>query len=178
MSGTFHGDGHAPMSPFEDTFQFEDNSSNEDTHIAPTHFDDGATSNKYSRPQVSFNDETPKNKREDAEEFTFNDDTEYDNHSFQPTPKLNNGSGTFDDVELDNDSGEPHTNYDGMKRFRMGTKGIKGNPIMGRSKTLKWARKNIPNPFEDFTKDDIDPGAINRAQELRTVYYNMPLPKI
>ncbi|AHY75722.1 ADI_G0017490.mRNA.1.CDS.1 [Saccharomyces cerevisiae] len=178
MSGTFHGDGHAPMSPFEDTFQFEDNSSNEDTHIAPTHFDDGATSNKYSRPQVSFNDETPKNKREDAEEFTFNDDTEYDNHSFQPTPKLNNGSGTFDDVELDNDSGEPHTNYDGMKRFRMGTKrNKKGNPIMGRSKTLKWARKNIPNPFEDFTKDDIDPGAINRAQELRTVYYNMPLPK-
>ncbi|CAI4061554.1 hypothetical protein SUVZ_05G2470 [Saccharomyces uvarum] len=179
MSNTIPGGGNTPMSPFEDTFQFEENSSNEDTHIGAPHVSDGATAYNFSRPRVSFNDEPSKSKREEAEEFTFNDDTEYDNHSFQPTPKLNNGSGTFDDVALDNDNGDSHADYDGMKRFRMGTKrNKKGNPITGRSKTLKWARKNIPNPFEDFAKDDtIDPGAINRAQELRTVYYNMPLPK-
>ena len=102
-----------------------------------------------------------------------------DNDSIMATPNIGtalNESGTFDDIELENDNNEAHE----MKRLRMGTQRNKfGRNKVGRAKTLKWAKKNFHNPFEDLLKEEDafdDAGLTNRADELRTVYHNMPLP--
>ncbi|CCF56549.1 hypothetical protein KAFR_0B02510 [Kazachstania africana CBS 2517] len=106
-----------------------------------------------------------------------------DAHSFQATPNLNHEGATFDDVILDNDD-DNDDEYQTTKRFRMGTKRTKkgGKPLVGRAKTLKWAKKNFLDPFEEFANinhdDDTfdESGMRNRSDELRSIYYNMPLP--
>jgi phospholipid-translocating ATPase len=69
-----------------------------------------------------------------------------------------------------------------MKRHRWGTRrNKKGVPTVGRAKTLRW-RNRFEKPHHDTNEDgsqaseDEDPIS-NRASELRTVYFNMPLPQ-
>lgn len=124
------------------------------------------TTNTSGGKKLLFNDEIPSHDLSD-------------NDSIMPTPNVGttlNASGTFDDIELENDRNEAHE----MKRLRMGTQRNKlGRNKVGRAKTLKWAKENFHNPFEDLLKEEDafdDAGTTNRADELRTVYHNMDLP--
>ena len=62
----------------------------------------------------------------------------------------------------------------------MGTRRNKfGRNKVSRAKTLRGAKQNFHNPFEDLLKEEDafeDAGLTNRADELRTAYHNMPLP--
>lgn len=71
-----------------------------------------------------------------------------------------------------------------MKRYRWGTtRNKKGQPTVGRAKTLRWRNRWEANfkPNHDNHNDDDDESdddkTKNRADELRSVYYNMPLPQ-
>lgn len=176
------GDNNA-LSPFDDTFEFE--SKNRDSKVATSKSGDNA------HVRVAFQDNELNNKRaefnelsntfEEDEDFTYEDDYD-DVHSFKKTPNMGGPSATFEDVALDNNESNNKTLGDGagMKRLRMGTqRNKKGRPNVGRAKTLRWAKKNFHNPFEDTKKDENldETGMQNRASELRTIYYNMPLPE-
>lgn len=108
------------------------------------------------------------------------DSNNNDMHSFEVTPHLNKSTknGKFDDIDLDIDNSQPNQGSQ-IKRLRMGTqRDAKGKPLVGRAKTLKWAERNFISPIEEFVRgDEIDEeGVMNRADELRTIYYNTPLP--
>lgn len=123
------------------------------------------------------------------------EDDNDDDHSFSATPRLGGiddedvgGHPTFEDVSLDAaDQGDSDNKYatssqthQEMKRLRMGTRrNPKGNANVGRAKTLRWAKKNFHNPFEDPKKDGSvdETGMQNRADQVRTLYFNTPLPQ-
>lgn len=173
--GSSNDDDH---NPFDDTFQFED-----ETILNNTNGDrsrgEGNNLSSTNRQSEPLNE---KNKLEE-QELTFNDETTFDAQSFQPTPRLMNEEGVFNDIDLDNDNDESASKYNfksdpfGMKRLRLGTQ--RHTAGFGRSKTMKWARKNITNPFEDNSKAHSfdESGTINRSNEFRTIYHNLPLPK-
>lgn len=80
----------------------------------------------------------------------------------------------------------PGQGRDETTRLRWGTKRIKQRSgsrriDINRSKTLRWAKKNIANPFEEMidnktpTPED-EEIARNRSKDLRTIFYNLPLP--
>ncbi|CCH61915.1 hypothetical protein TBLA_0F03810 [Henningerozyma blattae CBS 6284] len=132
-------------------------------------------------------------------DFTFemgddhkqHDNNDNDIHSFSATPQLNLNSGVFEDPSTEssgsasasglglNERKDKSSRNESMKRLRWGTRRTKlGNPIVGRAKTLKWAKENIQKPFEEFSGTQVeDPNALNRSDELRSIYYNLPLPK-
>lgn len=122
--------------------------------------------------EVNFDDD------DDDTEFNFNDDA----HSFSQTPNLKLNSGAFkneeDETTLDDDNSKPSRNQS-IKRLRWGTRRTKGGkPLVSRTKTLKWAKENLHNTFEEFSGNQVeDPSLMNRAHEHRTIYYNMSLPK-
>ncbi|CCC66925.1 hypothetical protein NCAS_0A03670 [Naumovozyma castellii] len=188
MSGNtnpFEDNGNNPMSPFDDNFQFEDiDFDAQPNHSSNTTANNTSSSNAYhgdSTHLTSFDDSKEK------ESLSFHEDVDNDIHSFEPTPRIGTSNGAFDDISLENDDHDPSSSHHHstseniMKRLRMGTqRNKKGKPTVGRAKTLKWAQKTFVNPFEESNnRDDIfdDAGLTNRASELRTVYYNMPLPK-
>lgn len=168
----------APMSPFDDKFEFEQqkNNTRRKGSILKKH---GAPRNpKTTGLGVAFQEDKSPEFEEMARPFEEEDDD--DAHSFKATPRMGGGSAVFEDVTLDNPIShgtDDHKHHSGMKRLRMGTqRNKKGRPNVGRAKTLKWAKKNFHNPFEDMMKDEVDDETFqNRAGELRTIYYNMPL---
>ncbi|SCV00398.1 LAME_0G09450g1_1 [Lachancea meyersii CBS 8951] len=126
-------------------------------------------------------------KPQEFQELSLESDGD-DSHSFTGTPRVTQLAG-FEDPrpELNNDDNEvPESHAQGMKRMRWGTKRTKkGTPSVGRARTLRWAKKNLHNPFEDDKKHENDADSSrnsedadssNRASELRFIYYNMPLP--
>jgi len=118
---------------------------------------------------------------ESLESLSLSDGRNDDIHSFEATPQINSNAGntgTFDDIQLENDMSE-QTDNTHMKRMRVGTqRKPNGNPLVGRAKTLKWAERNFINPIEEFVRGDEEDedGDNNHADQLRTIYYNMPLP--
>ncbi|CCD24270.1 aminophospholipid-translocating P4-type ATPase DNF1 NDAI_0C06110 [Naumovozyma dairenensis CBS 421] len=180
MSGSKDNNTNPFLDEAQDTspFEFED-----------INFDDsnGVPSSSHANTQ-RLNDTTHQttfdNSSIEKKDFSFQEETENDVHSFEPTPRIGASStGGFDDIGLENDeldTSNPHKTNTIMKRLRMGTQRNKmGKPSVGRAKTLKWATKNFVNPFEDANREDTfdDGGLMNRASELRTIYYNMQLPK-
>ncbi|CCK71241.1 aminophospholipid-translocating P4-type ATPase DNF1 KNAG_0G01830 [Huiozyma naganishii CBS 8797] len=163
------------VNPFdsEDEFNFELGDGNRSSQHA-----------KSNDNKVTFDEPRDTRKPHLDESLSFEntaDADSFDGHSYQQTPDIgrfnHNESGTFDDIELENDN---NAETPAMKRLRLGTqRNKKGKPLIGRTKTLKWAKENLYNPFEDFIKEEDafdDAGMKNRADELRTVYYNMDLP--
>ena len=192
--------GLPPMSPFDDSFQFENpGKTHGSIELAKT---SGSILKRQSKPmkdigtpdlsKVAFDgiDDYSNDNDIDDDDDEFNKKNEiheqanevYDDiHSFQATPIPN--SGGFEDVELDNNensNNNSQTEHD-IKRVRFGTRRNKfGRMDVNRSKTLKWAKKNFHNAIDEFsTKEDtLDNSAFqNRSDELRTVYYNLPLPE-
>ncbi|CCD27045.1 aminophospholipid-translocating P4-type ATPase DNF2 NDAI_0J01530 [Naumovozyma dairenensis CBS 421] len=118
-----------------------------------------------------------------------NKEIEEDEHSIIPTPGIGS-TNMFEDIKLDDDDDDnytPNTTTTQQwnkepKRLRYGTrrKSKKNQFDAHRKKTLKWARKNIHNPFEDHdttTQQQLDETGIqNRSHEVRSVYHNLPLP--
>lgn len=183
-------DDQSPASPFHDRFQFEeaedvdleDNVFETSGDVPSTAPSSASRSGSIMRKQgakrknnnkIAFADEDkPLEFEEQSQEV------EDDVHSFTNTPKLA-ASGTFDD-NSEQPTETSHGGFQEMKRLRWGTRRTKkGQPKVGRAKTLRWAKKNFHNPFEDDKPnlDDDDPlDGINRSSELRSVYYNLPLP--
>ena len=188
-------------SPFDDSHAFQDSTDSFD--FTPNNFERKAPNDT---PKVKFSvgneasyldggDHNDNDQRRYSAK-SKDDDAGFDVHSFEMTPNVAQGNfGTFDDVVLDtgdDEGGNSETkggqfrglrNFStrrSIKRLRMATiRNKRGNPLVGRAKTLKWAKRNFSNPFEDFRRDESfdDTGLKNRAHELRTVYYNMPLPQ-
>lgn len=186
-----------PLSPFDDTFVFEDHQEANGHSGIPDRKASILKKQGVSKRRnmndgdvrVAFQEDSDKPAEfqetarpfDEDEDFTYEDDYD-DVHSFKATPKMGGPSATFEDVALDNSdsNNKPDGEHGEMKRLRMGTqRNKKGRPNVGRAKTLRWAKKNFHNPFEDTKKDDIldETGTQNRSSELRTIYYNMPLPK-
>ncbi|ODQ78763.1 hypothetical protein BABINDRAFT_162450 [Babjeviella inositovora NRRL Y-12698] len=78
-----------------------------------------------------------------------------------------------------------HTGHEGdtMKRHRWGTQRTKkGKPAgMARSKTLRWKRQTSQKPLSrrnstDHVDEDESDDENDRKNELRTIYFNLPLP--
>ncbi|CAR25220.1 aminophospholipid-translocating P4-type ATPase DNF1 [Lachancea thermotolerans CBS 6340] len=191
-------DNQSPASPFHDRFQFEnaenvtlDNSmldrSGNEPSTAPSSASRGGSimrkqgQKKRTANRIMFADG---DKPMEYEEFSRESD-EDDAHSFTGTPKIANSATFGGSDSLDPGSADVKPSSDqGLKRMRWGTKRTKkGTPSVGRAKTLRWAKKNFHNPFEDDRKTDTDDesGAeydpTNRSSELRFLYYNMPLPE-
>lgn len=187
-------DDQPTSSPFNDRFQFEQDGST--TMTSNTDFD--TTANGSSAPsssskrsnsilkkngvkkkhdnKIAFVDE---NKPLEFEEFSRerNSDDD-DSHSFTNTPNLTSAA-TFGGAQ--ETSEEDHHGASEMKRLRWGTqRNKKGKPSVGRARTLRWAKKNFHNPFDDEdhdeSSDDEARDGANRADELRSIYYNMELP--
>ncbi|EDO14723.1 hypothetical protein Kpol_1075p2, partial [Vanderwaltozyma polyspora DSM 70294] len=162
-----------PVSPFDDNFQFENDLSS-GPHV---NFDFEGN----SRDRTAVNYDTDTGNGSDMKDVKFDDgenDLSFeqgDTHSFEATPNIHRNSGTFEDITLQDDGNNR------MKRLRWGThRNKRGNPNVGRAKTLRWAKKNFQQPFEEFIgmEDSLDDAVTkNRADELRTVYFNLPLPK-
>ncbi|KAI8382519.1 uncharacterized protein HLK63_L15807 [Nakaseomyces glabratus] len=171
MSGSNKpGNGDFITSPFDDAFEFEegDNTVNNSS----------SNGNGHTSGSGNWND----GHKMEEKETTLADDTDIEISSIQPTPHLGGAkTGMFDDVALDNDDHNDSSRE--MKRLRMGTRRVKGHKSqfgnMSRNKTLKWAKKNIKNPFDDFSRDEEEENdrSTNRADQLRTVYHNLPLPE-
>ncbi|XDT22710.1 E1-E2 ATPases phosphorylation site [Nakaseomyces glabratus] len=171
MSGSNKpGNGDFITSPFDDAFEFEegDNTVNNSS----------SNGNGHTSGSGNWND----GHKMEEKETTLADDTDIEISSIQPTPHLGGAkTGMFDDVALDNDDHNDSSRE--MKRLRMGTRRVKGHKPqfgnMSRNKTLKWAKKNIKNPFDDFSRDEEEENdrSTNRADQLRTVYHNIPLPE-
>lgn len=170
-------DGKDISSPFDDKFDFDDDNNDVNNANEP--------SKENENVGVTFED-APKFGFKERDNISLNnDDSDFDVHSFEPTPHVGgNPSGMFDDIDIDNNNNDhimDRSNPETMRRLRMGTQRNKrGRPNVGRAKTLKWAKKNFHNPFEEMMKDEDafdDAGTKNRADELRTVYYNMSLPE-
>ncbi|CAI4058117.1 hypothetical protein SKDZ_04G3180 [Saccharomyces kudriavzevii ZP591] len=192
--------GLSSMSPFDDSFKFEDPSNaHGNIEIAKT---SDSVLKRQSKPmkdistpdlsKVTFDgtdDYSNDNDIDDDDEFKGkkaeiheHENEVYDDlHSFQATPMPNTRG--FDDVELDNNessNNDLQTDHK-MKRVRFGTRRNKlGRMDVSRSKTLKWAKKNFHNAIDEFStkEDSIEDSALqNRSDELRTVFYNLPLPE-
>ncbi|SCU90430.1 LADA_0F04016g1_1 [Lachancea dasiensis] len=202
-----------PSSPFHDRFQFEDHMG--DATLDTSLFDQsgalpssapstasrggsilkrqGEQTKRKTSNKIAF---AANDKPEEFQELSLESDGE-DSNSFTATPRVAqlagfHGPDEVDQVSHDEDNGDRRddsANIDshGVKRMRWGTKrNKKGTPSVGRAKTLRWAKKNFHNPFEDDKKpdnegdnssnsDDLEDG--NRASELRFIYYNTPLPE-
>lgn len=170
-----------PMSPFDDRFEFEEDGKGNGTRrkgsILKRH---GAPKNpKPAGLGVAFEEDKQPEFNEIARPFDEEDAD--DAHSFKATPKMGGPSAVFEDIALENSNSEDKDvhKHHGMKRLRMGTqRNKKGRPNVGRAKTLKWAKKNFHNPFEELMKEEMDEESMqNRAGELRTIYFNIPLPE-
>ena len=201
-SGSGSGsNGLSSMSPFDDSFQFErPSNAHGNIEIAKT---GGSVLKRQSKPmkdistpdlsKVTFDgidDYSNDNDIDDDDEFNGkkaeiheHENEVYDDlHSFQATPMPNTGG--FDDIELDNnDSSNIDLQADHkLKRVRFGTRRNRsGKMDINRSKTLKWAKKNFHNAIDEFStkEDSIENSALqNRSDELRTVFYNLPLSLI
>lgn len=139
-----------PLSPFDDSFQFEDKDK---------------TNSFLKGDAVTV---------EDVEETKYDDSS-----SILPTPVVG-GTAQFEDIELNSEL--PNSSETEMKRLRLGTKRVKRETNFDRNKTktIKWAQKNVHIPFkkhdEDADVDDNETGLLNRSDEFRTIYHNMPLP--
>lgn len=121
-----------------------------------------------------------------------------DDYSMEPTPIVGRSdNGQFnddnrvlmfgpDDLERRAQPGKNRESKSGdqIKRLRWGTqrrrKSFKRYDI-GRSKTLKWAKKNIQDPLEELIGNENEAtdetGMRNKADELRNIYFNQPLPQ-
>ncbi|CDF88502.1 BN860_11738g1_1 [Zygosaccharomyces bailii CLIB 213] len=189
-----------PGSPFEDTFEFEEGTSKGKPSrggsilkkfgsLRRNNKKNGEDANEDSGVRVTFDEHDDEDasqylhtplKHSGAEDMKPGMDD--DVHSFDATPKMAEPSATFEDVALDGvdqDKMASETHHE-MKRLRMGTRrNKKGTANVGRAKTLRWAKKNFHNPFEDPKKDGPvdETGMQNRVGQLRTVYFNMPLPQ-
>ncbi|CAI4341862.1 AGK_G0009650.mRNA.1.CDS.1 [Saccharomyces cerevisiae] len=192
--------GLSSMSPFDDSFQFEKPSSaHGNIEVAKT---GGSVLKRQSKPmkdistpdlsKVTFDgidDYSDDNDINDDDELNgkkteiheHENEVDDDLHSFQATPMPNTGG--FEDVELDNNEGSNNDSQADhkLKRVRFGTRRNKSGRIdINRSKTLKWAKKNFHNAIDEFStkEDSLENSALqNRSDELRTVYYNLPLPE-
>lgn len=197
----------APDSPFNDRFVFEKGSGSEQRvhDELGRAFDDENGGKKERRRSVLVSSSSPRRskknqqisfgvddalKQEEFQEVSFEDDND-GTKSFTNTPIINQGSfaiaGDAGDGSLHAFSEQPEEGA-GVKRTRWGTRRDKtGKPIMGRAKTLRWAKKNFHNPFADdsdqddsngssSSDDDIN-GKANRQNESRSIYYNLPLPE-
>lgn len=141
------------VSPFADNFQFESSDRLEN-------YDSGLTSN------------------DDIDDLNNTSDA----NSFQRTPMLNLEEIEIFDTEENPDLSTKNTKdvTPETKKMRFGTRRDHRNKTnFGRSNTLKWAQKNITNAFNDGSHIDEEEDAArrHRASELRSVYFNMPLPK-
>lgn len=206
-----------PDSPFDDTFEFEENASKKKPSRGGSILKKFGSLKRNNNNGQGENLRVAFNERDDDSSFTpgtpssnartnnedyvlgFHDNEEDreenkddDAHSYKATPRLRSIEGegsTFEDVSLD---GADQNNKDDkyatsnvtqqeMKRLRMGTRrNKKGNVSVGRAKTLRWAKKNFHNPFEDPRKESApvdETGMENRIGQIRTVYFNMPLPQ-
>ena len=191
-------DNQSPSSPFHDRFQFEnmedttlDNSMLDQSGNVPSTAPSSARAGSILRRQgqkkrsgnkIAFAESDKPAEFDEISRESPSDDA----HSFTGTPKVAN-TGVFDSTDgLDQHSVnlEPESSQ-GMKRMRWGTKrNKKGAPSVGRAKSLRWAKKNFHNPFEDDKRPGTDEDSdktqeydpTNRSAELRFIYYNSPLP--
>ncbi|SCU85849.1 LANO_0C05688g1_1 [Lachancea nothofagi CBS 11611] len=201
---SFHNGDRAnqnPSSPFHDRFQFEnmddvtldnsvfDNSGNAPSSVPSTASKGGSImrrqgqNKKKTGTKIAFADS---DKPQEFEELSLESDGD-DSHSFTGTPRVAQLNQFQGPVGSAKDENADDNNSEGLKRMRWGTKrNKKGTPSVGRAKTLRWAKKNFHNPFEDDKKPDNDADSSshsddqdssNRSAELRFVYYNMPLPE-
>ncbi|SCU87370.1 LAFA_0E06326g1_1 [Lachancea sp. 'fantastica'] len=212
-----NSDNQNVSSPFHDRFQFEnadnltmdtdasvfDNSRNGGLSVPSTASRGGSILRRQGQgkrnvsSKIAFADS---DKPQEFQELSLESDGD-DSHSFTGTPRVTQLT-TFGDSELsehhigDDDASDElgiglenqNGRSEGMKRMRWGTKrNKKGIPSVGRARTLRWARKNFHNPFEDDRKHENDADSssnsedtdnTNRASQLRFVYYNMPLPDV
>ncbi|CCE62010.1 hypothetical protein TPHA_0B03400 [Tetrapisispora phaffii CBS 4417] len=179
--------------PFED--QIDNNNNPFETNMENSN---GSESHNDTNPKVQFlnTDEFKDVAFDNDNENSLSYDDQNDAHSFEATPHLNkkDNKGAFEPFEdelethtslkndLEDEAEDNELNHNGnrMKRLRWGThRNKKGRPNVGRAKTLKWAKKNFQNPFEEFIgmEDSLDDAAEkNRADEHRTVYFNMDMP--
>ncbi|CEP63298.1 aminophospholipid-translocating P4-type ATPase DNF1 LALA0_S07e06964g [Lachancea lanzarotensis] len=207
-------DNYNVSSPFHDRFQFEnadDMTLDNDASVFDQSRNGGISTpstasrggsilrrqgqgKKKSAGKIAF---AESDKPQEFQELSLESD-EDDSHSFTGTPRVTQLTtfgepGLSEERQIGDDTsdlgvgqGDLGTQSEGMKRMRWGTKrNKKGVPSVGRAKTLRWARKNFHNPFEDDKKheNDVDSSSnsdntdsTNRASELRFVYYNLPLP--
>ncbi|KAL3239280.1 aminophospholipid-translocating P4-type ATPase DNF2 [Nakaseomyces bracarensis] len=191
-------DNQQAISPFDDSNRFVTE------HELDSLVNIGDTNTTLRDEMVEDEDQDTGNRaRVQDENFGYKDYEELDfddNVSFEPTPVVGRSEdGKFlpDDNKVltfgpgdpvskrrsargtDGESGEPE-----IKRLRWGTqrrrKSMKKYDI-GRNKTLKWAKKNIQSPFEELIGNETnantdETGMANKADELRTIYHNLPLP--
>lgn len=180
-------DGEPPLSPFDDSYEFDQSESDIGRRKGSILKRHGTARKPRNGNGVVFQEDKQPEEQEIArtfdedDEYMHEDDDDDDAHSFKATPKMGGPSAVFEDVALDTyaSGGNNDKHHGHMKRLRMGTqRNKKGRPNVGRAKTLKWAKKNFHNPFEDMMKEEPDENALhNRANELRTIYYNLPLPE-
>ncbi|CCF55679.1 hypothetical protein KAFR_0A02410 [Kazachstania africana CBS 2517] len=159
------------LSPFDDSFQFENNV--QLSHVSYSNLNQRTN----TVPKIKFSSDDVEEVVLDSNDESYEDDA----HSILPTPVMGK-SATFDDLDFGSD--EPATEiYNGesshIKRLRLGTKRVKGRDRFGRSKTLKWAKKNFQGAFDELRGGDNNDTSLmlrNHADQLRTIYFNLPLP--
>ncbi|SCV04284.1 LAMI_0H14884g1_1 [Lachancea mirantina] len=192
------GSDQSPASPFHDRFQFEPTDTTIDNSVFETSGNGMSSApstasrsgsilrkqgldRKKNGNKIAFADDDKPLEFEELSRETDDDDA--DMHSFSNTPKIG-GSAQFRDADMDGNgnSVEDDAAHE-VKRMRWGTqRNKKGKPRVGRAKTLRWAKRNFHNPFEEgHLKNDSDDEnnllGVNRASELRSIYYNMELPE-
>lgn len=165
------------LSPFDDRFRFDSSGNNSNDNIQFRNTSIKNSVSKRSNLEKKNKNRISSSNLDDAmfEEMIIDNDDSFDNHSFQPTPMMDK-SATFADQNI-NHNRENQVQSE-INRFRMGTKRTPNNRnTVKRGKTLKWARENFHSAIEEFSNEDTNlEEKRNRADELRTIYYNIPLP--
>ena len=157
------------MSPFDDVFEFGSNNSM-----------------TFKDNETNANHRQPSNHNEERNNVSSGSGSN-DNHSFSKTPMMGNDISKFESVEIfENSDSKDVSRQDlttdtNVKRMRFATLRNHNGKSLGvdRSKTLKWANENIKKAFQDeknITEEE-DAARRNRASELRSVYFNLPLPQ-
>jgi len=171
------------LSPFDDVFEFGTS--------------DPFTSNEnrsQQEHQNKSNVRTGSSKSEGTDRDLSSDSPQEKNdvHSFTKTPMLGEDMAKFESVEIfeNSDSKDVSTqdlnqstrgDMNEVKRMRFATlrdKTHSKNLGVDRSRTMKWAQQNIKKAFQDEKNIDEaeDAARRNRSSELRSVYFNLPLP--
>ncbi|CCH43109.1 phospholipid-translocating ATPase [Wickerhamomyces ciferrii] len=192
----------SPTSPFNDDQQFQDinldNDFNDEnlnvnfnTNELPKRSGTGASILRKSSSQKRRNNPNARIVFSDHD-TTINEDDNISNEltkstsneSFQHTPKNLQQTPRFED-DLNNedtviDASDIKRKDSVMKRHRWGTqRNKKGKPTVGRAKTLRWKSRH-EKPHDDNSTDDElseEEKQKNRANEFRSIYFNMPLPQ-
>ncbi|SMN21130.1 similar to Saccharomyces cerevisiae YER166W DNF1 Aminophospholipid translocase (flippase) that localizes primarily to the plasma membrane [Maudiozyma saulgeensis] len=176
------------MSPFDDVFEFGSNdpfASNDDPSQQQQNNSNIRTGNSKSETDRNLSSGSPHEK-------DSNDDDDDSDHSFTKTPMVGGDMMKFESVEifdnLDSKDGSTQdlnqSTKDNVTRMRFATLRDKNNNTtknhssVNRSGTMKWAQQNIKKAFKDEKNIDEaeDAARRNRSSELRSVFFNLPLP--